>query len=151
MHLAAKMSQIRPRGIIRRIERDGNICYHSKIEMRSGQQGECHRNSVELLRQRPDLSLWTGFYLDGDDHWIRHSWLIDGDSLIETTDQGSLYFGYALGELQVQILCILKTFHENPNPDGAMPTARIKAMWRAPGARLELPGQSRLSLRGETP
>jgi hypothetical protein len=75
------------------------------VKLLPGLTGECHKNSIAIAEQRPDLAFWTGFALMPDDTWVRHSWLIDeSGTLFETTVVASAYFGHVLGrELELRV------------------------------------------------
>jgi hypothetical protein len=87
----------------RRIAQYGTLVAPQRVEAYPGETGECHKNALDLVERRADLVVWTGFALMGD-VWVRHSWLMAGDgTLIETTVQGSRYFGMALAGVELQV------------------------------------------------
>jgi hypothetical protein len=84
------------------IVRHGGHVEYRNVEVWLGHAGECHKNSLERVKQLPDLALWTGFALMPDDVWVRHSWLMDGGgTLVETTVEGAVYFGHVLDGLEL--------------------------------------------------
>jgi hypothetical protein len=64
------------------------------VEMSSNlRPGFCHDNAVEDASEDPDLMIGSGFALSDDGLWRHHSWLLRGDTIIETTEPRDAYFG----------------------------------------------------------
>jgi hypothetical protein len=84
------------------------------VGMEPGKPCDCHRNSCDLWEanredfpHRLHINTGYGLSLDKDNIgvWRQHSWLYDSqeDSVIETTTQRDIYFGYQMtnGEASV--------------------------------------------------
>ena len=57
---------------------------------------ECHSNAVTLWKgSKGRLSIATGYALSRD-CWYRHSWVMAGERVVETTVRPDLYFGIDL-------------------------------------------------------
>lgn len=82
------------------LARSGAVFRPKKVTLKKGQERNCHRNSSGLyLLHHPAYRIATGYALL-DDVWIRHSWLLAGDTIIETTTKFPLYFGVVLDDFQ---------------------------------------------------
>lgn len=55
----------------------------------------CHSNSATLALEN-NWVCWTGLALSNDGCWRVHSWVMNGDNVIETTEPRLLYFGIPL-------------------------------------------------------
>lgn len=60
-------------------------------EMRAGR---CHQNSA-ALHIADGYAVWTGYALNGG-LWRQHSWCMDGQVIVETTNDREAYFGFEL-------------------------------------------------------
>jgi hypothetical protein len=63
-----------------------------------GRQCQCHRNvALRYLANPGAYQIATGYGLTADDGcWRRHSWLWDGERVMETTVMRDVYFGVVL-------------------------------------------------------
>lgn len=85
---------------------DNGMPLRRRVIMRPGAPKRCHANAarVYLLQGpqvcgKPRLRLATGYgLLDGN--WLGHSWLLDDDSIIETTVRFDKYFGISLNQTE---------------------------------------------------
>ena len=71
----------------------------SRVEV--GEISRCHSNSAQLWSSKQgEYFIATGYALSADGLWRSHTWCIevteDGPSIIETTVERLLYFGYVL-------------------------------------------------------
>jgi hypothetical protein len=70
--------------------------FNEKVRLRRGWRRECHKNSAEIWGQDPGrYTLCTGYGLSYG-RWVRHSWVLDGDHIIETTYKMAQYYGRRL-------------------------------------------------------
>jgi len=73
------------------------------VRVDGGTPCNCHGNVAELWRSNPErYRIMTGWSLSDDGLWRQHSWIIDGDTLIETTIPREKYFGFVLTPLEAQ-------------------------------------------------
>lgn len=56
---------------------------------------QCHRLTAFYRKADPDVVAWTGFaYCERIKEWIEHSWIVDGNEIIEPTpNRWGTYFG----------------------------------------------------------
>jgi hypothetical protein len=70
--------------------------FPQSVQMRAGTPNRCHTNAADLWATGTDrYQLVTGYALSGD-RWVSHSWVVEGDTLVETTHRFDRYFGVAL-------------------------------------------------------
>lgn len=63
----------------------------------------CHGNVAGLWRRNPKrYHIATGWALSEDGLWRQHSWIVDGRTVIETTNPREKYFGFVLTPLEAQ-------------------------------------------------
>ncbi len=107
-----------------------------------GWENECHGNSVvHYLDSRGRLEIATGYGLSGDGLWRQHSWLWDGERVLETTVKRRTYYGVVLTPVEAAgfVLCevpglapgmeeLLKAARR---PRGRVPTVRAEASSRS--------------------
>lgn len=75
----------------------GNVVDSENPKLVSGEQSNCHGNSFCLwFKHSSKYMLMTGYALTEDGLWRRHSWVMEGDQLIETTMVRNKYFGVLL-------------------------------------------------------
>lgn len=74
----------------------GIQCESHSIEIVNGRQQLCHENCVlHFWLSYPKYRIATGYAFQTD-MWVRHSWLMDGDTIVETTFARVDYFGVVL-------------------------------------------------------
>ena len=85
---------------------DNGMPLRRKVVMRPGAPMRCHANAARLyLLQgpqvcgKPRLRLATGYALM-DGKWLGHSWLLNNDSITETTVRFDKYFGICLNQAE---------------------------------------------------
>jgi hypothetical protein len=67
------------------------------VRLRRGKLHECHTNAAELWAENiHQYQMVTGYALTQDDHWLMHSWVLDGASLCESICPFQRYFGVVL-------------------------------------------------------
>lgn len=73
-------------------------------ELRAGRASDCHANASRLWRgDARRHRIVTGYALTDDDGlWRQHTWALDGDQLVETTEARSAYYGVILTEKEAQ-------------------------------------------------
>jgi hypothetical protein len=77
--------------------KDRNATPPKKIELIKGEVSACHANSAKLWKKSPKTTQFvTGYALSADGIWRRHSWVMRGETLIETTVRRRKYSGFAL-------------------------------------------------------
>jgi hypothetical protein len=92
----------------------GRLLKPRRVTLKRGQEHHCHRNTSGLyLLRYPDCRIVTGYALLGG-AWIRHSWLLDGDKVIETTHKFPLYFGATLDDRQAAKFVICDVMDLSP-------------------------------------
>ena len=69
----------------------------AKREWMKMAKSACHWNA-SYLWQMPNstFEIGTGYALSPDGLWRQHSWVMDGDTLVETTEPRRIYFGILL-------------------------------------------------------
>lgn len=78
----------------------GKLVEPGEVALRQGDPETCHRNTAaHFLLDYPAYRIATGYALD-DFMWVRHSWLLSGDTIIETARRKRLYFGVTLDEAE---------------------------------------------------
>jgi hypothetical protein len=92
--------------------------FSQRVRMRRGEPSRCHANAAELWAGAADrYQLVTGYALSGD-RWVSHSWVIDGDTLYETTHRFDRYFGVVLPPLGALKFWMENVFvHDYPGGD----------------------------------
>jgi len=61
----------------------------------------CHSNAAQLWGTDPErYRLATGWALSGDGIWRQHSWALEGDRIVETTERRKLYHGFRLTDAE---------------------------------------------------
>jgi hypothetical protein len=77
----------------------GECFIEPKIEMRKGRGNSCHSNSAKIWnRKRRRFQICTGYALSDDGIWRQHTWVMDGSTVIETTEIGIAYYGFRLNK-----------------------------------------------------
>jgi hypothetical protein len=66
----------------------------------------CHQNAAKLWREsgQPTFGIGTGFGLNGG-LWRQHTWAMDSETIIETTDTREIYFGILYYGADAQRFC----------------------------------------------
>lgn len=67
-----------------------------------GSPGSCHSN-VAILYQRGGIKIVTGWALSDDGLWRQHTWGIDNNGIIETTEVRDKYFGFILNDTEAEL------------------------------------------------
>jgi hypothetical protein len=102
----ARVHELAPDGIYwqdRRYDdlllRQGKVISPSIIRSINGQPGLCNENCAALFWvHHPKYKVATGYvYQNG--MWCRHTWLMEGEAIIETTSERDVYFGVILEDL----------------------------------------------------
>jgi hypothetical protein len=66
-------------------------------QLREGIPIQCHANVSSIwVDDQERLEVATGYALCAENVWRRHSWVMDGQTVIETTHRWQRYFGYRL-------------------------------------------------------
>lgn len=77
----------------------GEVFIKPKIKIILGDENECHRNSAKIWFEHTlKRQLWSGYALTEDGLWRQHTWVKDGSTVIETTEERIVYYGYKLNE-----------------------------------------------------
>ncbi len=68
-----------------------------------GRASDCHANVSRMwimhaeANEAKSITIVTGYALSEDGLWRQHSWALDTEGVVETTELRLLYFGVALG------------------------------------------------------
>jgi hypothetical protein len=82
---------------IKRLPEDGRRFSKRGFRREPGQPNRCHHNAaVGYVQSDASLQIGTGFGPRSDGIWSRHSWLLRGRTIVETTFEFLVYFGVAL-------------------------------------------------------
>jgi hypothetical protein len=71
--------------------------FQMPVRMKRMAQSQCHDNSQKLINKNSQYKLATGYGLSDDGIWRSHSWVIDNDTIIETTIKREKYYGLRKG------------------------------------------------------
>lgn len=75
----------------------GGLIEPSEVVLKLGRPSDCHGNSARRWgHRRKARDIATGYALSDDGLWRRHSWVLEGSTLIETTEARTVYFGFVL-------------------------------------------------------
>jgi hypothetical protein len=75
---------------------DKGALFQEEVKLDIGESNRCHTNAADIWGRDVDrFKLVTGYALAGK-CWVPHSWVLDGDRLIETTTRRDVYFGIIL-------------------------------------------------------
>lgn len=73
------------------------------VEMEIMDVSRCHQNSAELWSVNPEINkLVTGWALNDDGLWRQHTWIVNDNSIIETTEERLKYFGFMMTEEEAE-------------------------------------------------
>lgn len=81
-------------GNVEEVLAKGKLIESTDIQFKTMRRSQCHENSEELCNMDPNLKLLTGWALSEDGCWRQHSWAMNNDIVIETTEPRIKYFGY---------------------------------------------------------
>jgi hypothetical protein len=86
-----------PEDILGALVQSGYVM-HGPVKPKLMERSACHLNTSRLWLERKQgvVAIGTGFALNDDGLWRRHSWGIRRDGLVETTCPREKYFGIAL-------------------------------------------------------
>ena len=77
--------------------------WNGAVKVVKGLPRNCHENVAKLWRKHPRrYHIATGWALSEDGLWRQHSWIIHGDTVVETTIPMEKYFGFVLTPLEAQ-------------------------------------------------
>ena len=80
--------------LLKIVER-GRLFPGEGAELRFMAPSQCHRNAAKLWYDSESvIRIASGYALSEDGIWRQHSWGIDGERIVETTAERSLYFGF---------------------------------------------------------
>lgn len=69
--------------------------------LRLGQPCQCHYNSSMLwLKSKGKIKICTGYALSEDGIWRVHTWGLQKNKIIETTEKRVMYYGYTLSRIE---------------------------------------------------
>jgi hypothetical protein len=77
------------------------------LRQEHGDRSQCHQNTAQLYisgRYR-EASIVTGYALFDDGIWRRHSWLLNLDSIVESTVPRTIYYGCELSDAEAILFC----------------------------------------------
>lgn len=94
------LHQVAPSDIDRLLTR-GELWSGRKDRMQRMQHNRCHENSVRLWEGKKG-DLVNGFALSRDGLWREHTWIVNGDMVIETTEPRAAYYGARLTEEEIR-------------------------------------------------
>ena len=70
--------------------------FDQPVKLRRGEPNACHSNAAELWARNPARRVLVTGYALNRGCWRQHSWVIQQDTLLETTCQRDRYFGLSL-------------------------------------------------------
>lgn len=88
----------------------GEFALAGDLRLVNGRPRECHSNVARkwVSQKVKRLSVVTGYCLDGDGLWRRHSWMVDAAGRVtETTSRRVAYFGIRLDAEQADLFADL--------------------------------------------
>lgn len=69
----------------------------ARVKKRAMETGDCHGNAARAWAENPKrYRIMTGWALSRDGIWRQHSWVMDGQVILETTEKRISYWGIAL-------------------------------------------------------
>lgn len=79
---------------------------NGKVIVKAMPDNRCHQNVVELWREsgKTTFGIGTGFGLN-DGLWRQHTWAMDDDVIVETTQRREVYFGVVLFGVHAGLFC----------------------------------------------
>jgi hypothetical protein len=84
--------------------------------MIEGEISNCHSNSARIWDSNRELcSICTGYALSKDGVWRQHSWLVlwDEATLIETTEERIVYFGFNLNSEEAEVFLVCNYLYDS--------------------------------------
>jgi hypothetical protein len=76
---------------------DGELMRSNHVVSMAGRPSSCHQNVAALIDEDSTPKVVTGYaYTHDDEMWRQHSWALQGDSIIETTESRDKYWGVVL-------------------------------------------------------
>jgi hypothetical protein len=79
----------------------GEVFGNAAVKRVRGEPNRCHQNvALRHLLSRGRLKICTGYALSEDGLWRQHSWLHDGERVLETTVARRVYFGVRLDPVE---------------------------------------------------
>lgn len=93
-----------------RLVEAGKFDHPDDVRVVNGRPKQCHGNVSRkwLSQKQKRLRPVTGYCLDGDGLWRRHSWLVDAAGRItETTSRRIAYFGVVLDDDEADMFAVL--------------------------------------------
>lgn len=76
--------------------------FRKNVRFIDGSPSSCHSN-VAMLYQRGIVKIATGWALSDDGLWRQHTWGIDNNEIIETTETRNKYFGFILNTAESEL------------------------------------------------
>lgn len=68
------------------------------VELRPMRRSNCHENAAKLWMDNGENKICVGWGLSNDGLWRQHTWIINNETIIETTVIRIKYFGTVLTE-----------------------------------------------------
>jgi hypothetical protein len=80
--------------------------FSGEVQCRIMADNSCHQNVAQLYRASTDerFGIGTGFALNNC-LWRQHSWAMDGNAIVETTEEREIYFGIILQKAATEYFC----------------------------------------------
>jgi hypothetical protein len=77
----------------------GKLFKPKKKKFKKMEEGACHDNAINLCLKNESYRIGTGWALSEDGIWRQHSWVFDGENIIETTVKRKKYFGVIIDDV----------------------------------------------------
>ena len=86
-----------PSEFIRYLTYHGRLFAGMPVKHARGKPSQCHDNVEALYKKRPKkYKMCHGYGLSPDGLWRQHSWLLEGETIVETTVERVAYYGVVI-------------------------------------------------------
>jgi hypothetical protein len=112
-----------------RLITNGEVFPASPKKKARGTRNRCHQNVAlsyaknHTVGSGPPYEIATGYALAGDGIWRSHSWLWDGERVIETTADFQAYFGFVLDPAEALKFVVTEIVQKLPGWEVVSPAA----------------------------
>lgn len=76
--------------------------FRKNVRFIDGSPSSCHSN-IAMLYQGGGMRIAVGWALSDDGLWRQHTWGIDSNGIIETTEVRDKYFGFILNDVESEL------------------------------------------------
>lgn len=78
------------------IIKEGEYFTEQEVVLKEMRVSRCHDNAQEYVNKNKNAIICSGFGLSEDGVWRPHSWVLENNIIIETTEKRICYFGMKL-------------------------------------------------------